>query len=170
MSSLKYCYGYLLLFTALFYKAISIHSMSLSQTLPEYSFQTDNLPKFLFFKVKLKNIQFYIYINIQGQVLCLHVQNNVRACDDMFRLFQEEELLFTVFKQWITSPRPHIPSLGERTQKGREVKFELLSLFPQLVEQVDQLLTDYEIKDGHVILQLNSVSSTSHHFSFIITI
>ena len=85
MSSLKYCYGYLLLFTALFYKAISIHSMSLSQTLPEYSFQTDNLPKFLFFKVKLKNIQFYIYINIQGQVLCLHVQNSVRACDDMFK-------------------------------------------------------------------------------------
>ncbi|MXQ88505.1 hypothetical protein E5288_WYG006704 [Bos mutus] len=28
-----------------------------------------------------------------------------------------------------------------------------------LVEQVDQLLTDYEIKDGHVILQLNSIPS-----------
>ncbi|XP_043726458.1 complement C5-like [Cervus elaphus] len=28
-----------------------------------------------------------------------------------------------------------------------------------LVERVDQLLTDYEIKDGHVILQLNSIPS-----------
>lgn len=86
MSSPKYCYGYLLLFTALVYKALSIHSMSLSETLPECSFQTDKLPKFLFFKVK------------QGQVLCLHGQNNMSSCDDMLRPFQGEELFFTVFK------------------------------------------------------------------------
>ena len=35
---------------------------------------------------------------------------------------------------------------------------------------MDQLLTDYQIKDGHVILQLNSVGSTSHHSLFTITI
>lgn len=64
------------------------------------------------------------------------------------------------FHQWVNAFK----------QKVHEIKFELSSLFPQLVERVDQLLTDYEIKDGHVILQLNSVSSTSHHSSFIITI
>lgn len=39
----------------------------------------------------------------------------------------------------------------------------------QLVEGVDQLLTDYQIKDGHVILQLDSVSATSYPRPFPIT-
>lgn len=38
------------------------------------------------------------------------------------------------------------------------------------MEGVDQLLTDYQIKDGHIIMQLNSVSSTSHQSPFPITI
>lgn len=38
------------------------------------------------------------------------------------------------------------------------------------MEGVDQLLTDYQIKDGHIILQLNSVSSTSHQSPFPISI